>query len=120
VKPNVWLALVIGAIIGLLSGLVGVGGGIFLTPILLLMSWSEPKTAAGVSAMFILVNSVAGIAGNYVQAAAIPPSAWTWILAAVVGGLIGSSLGARRFNSITLRRILATVLLFAGLKLILV
>src|SRR5688500_13994770 len=71
-EPNIWIALVIGAVIGVLSGLVGVGGGIFLTPILLLMDWSEPKTAAGVSAMFILVNSVSGLAGSYTQVAALP------------------------------------------------
>ena len=119
-EPNIWIALVIGAVIGLLSGLVGVGGGIFLTPILLLMNWSDTKTAAGVSAMFIFVNSIAGLAGNYTQVAALPGNVWTWVAAAVVGGVIGSTLGARRFDSLTLRRVLAVVLLFAGVKLVLV
>jgi uncharacterized membrane protein YfcA len=116
--PNVVVALVIGAVIGLLSGLVGVGGGIFLTPILLLMNWSETKKAAGVSAMFILVNSISGIAGNYANVLKLPPNVWLWIAAAVIGGIIGSTLGAKRFDSITLRRVLALVLLFAGVKLI--
>ena len=106
--------------IGLLSGLVGVGGGIFLTPVLLLMNWSETKTAAGVSAMFILVNSLAGIAGNYAQVIALQSSVWIWIAAAVVGGVVGSTLGAKRFDSLMMRRVLALVLLFAGVKLIFV
>lgn len=118
--PKIWLALIIGAVIGLLSGLVGVGGGIFLTPILLLMDWSETKTAAGVSALFILVNSASGLAGNYSQVSVLPVDVWFWIGAAVVGGILGSTLGARRFDSLTLRRVLATVLVFAAVKLIFV
>lgn len=119
-EPKIWIALLIGAVIGLLSGLVGVGGGIFLTPVLLLMNWSETKKAAGVSAVFILVNSISGIAGNYAQVAKLPPNVWFWIAAAVVGGIIGSMLGSKRFDSLTLRRVLAVVLLFAGVKLIFV
>jgi uncharacterized protein len=117
--PIVW-ALLIGAVIGLLSGLVGVGGGIFLTPVLLLARWSETKTAAGVSAMFILVNSISGLAGNFRQAMELSSDVWLWIVAAVAGGIIGSTLGSRRFNSLTLRRVLALVLVFAGIKLIFV
>src|SRR5687767_3970371 len=81
--PKLWLALVIGAVIGLLSGLVGVGGGIFLTPVLLLMNWSEAKTAAANSALFIFVNSAAGLAGNYAQVSVLPSNAWMWVVAAV-------------------------------------
>jgi uncharacterized protein len=119
-QPNIIAALLIGAVIGLLSGLVGVGGGIFLTPILLLMNWAETRTAAGVSAMFILVNSIAGLAGNYAQVSNLPSNVWIWVAAAVVGGIIGSTLGSKRFDSLTLRRVLALVLLFAGVKLVLV
>jgi uncharacterized membrane protein YfcA len=119
-QPNVTVALLIGAVIGLLSGLVGVGGGIFLTPILLLMNWAETRTAAGVSAMFILVNSIAGLAGNYAQVSILPSNVWIWVGAAVVGGVIGSTLGSKRFDSLTLRRVLALVLVFAGVKLVLV
>lgn len=118
--PPILACLAIGAVIGLLSGMVGVGGGIFLTPILLLMHWAETRVAAGVSVLFILVNSMAGLAGNYKQVSVLPPDVWIWIAAAVVGGLIGSTLGSKRFDSITLRRVLAVVLLFAGVKLILV
>lgn len=119
-EPNIFIALAIGAVIGLLSGLVGVGGGIFLTPVLLLMNWSETKTAAGVSALFILVNSISGIAGNYEQAARLPSNVWLWVAAAIAGGSIGSTVGAKRFDSLTLRRVLALVLVFAGVKLIFV
>ena len=119
-QPPLWVALIIGAVIGLLSGLVGVGGGIFLTPVLLLMNWSETKTAAGVSALFILVNSASGLLGNYKQVSILPNEAWVWVGAAIVGGLIGSTLGAKRFDSLTLRRVLALVLVFAGAKLIFV
>jgi uncharacterized membrane protein YfcA len=116
--PKIWLALMIGAIIGLLSGLIGVGGGIFLTPILLLMNWTETRTAAGISAAFILVNSISGLAGNYAQVALLPSNVVFWIAAAVAGGIVGSTLGSRRFNSLTMRRVLALVLVMAGIKLI--
>ncbi len=119
-EARLWMALVFGAGIGLLSGLVGVGGGIFLTPMLLLLRWSYAKTAAAVSALFIFVNSAAGLAGNYAQVSLLPADAWFWIIAAVAGGLIGSLLGATRFDSLMLRRVLATVLLFAAVKLMLV
>jgi uncharacterized membrane protein YfcA len=119
-RPTVWLALIIGAGIGLLSGLVGVGGGIFLTPVLLLMNWSETKTAAGVSALFIFVNSAAGLAGNYSQVSLLPASSLVWIGAAIAGGVVGSLLGAKKFESLMLRRVLAAVLLMAALKLIFV
>ncbi|HMT06693.1 MAG TPA: sulfite exporter TauE/SafE family protein [Pyrinomonadaceae bacterium] len=119
-QPPLIACLLIGAVIGLLSGMVGVGGGIFLTPILLLMHWAETRVAAGVSVLFILVNSIAGLAGNYKQVSVLPNDVWIWIAVAVVGGVIGSTLGSRKFDSITLRRVLACVLLFAGVKLILV
>lgn len=114
--------LLIGAVIGLLSGLVGVGGGIFLTPVLLLMRWAETRVAAGVSVLFILVNSAAGLVGQYQRGAleGLPGEVWIWIVAAAVGGFVGSTLGSSKFDSITMRRILAAVLLFAGAKLILV
>jgi len=119
-QPPIWICLIIGALIGLLSGLVGVGGGIFLTPVLLLMNWSETKTAAGVSALFILVNSISGLLGNLAQIEKLPPTVWFWIGAAVVGGLVGSTLGSKKFDSLMLRRVLALVLAFAGFKLIFV
>ena len=120
--PPIIACLLIGAVIGLLSGMVGVGGGIFLTPILLLMRWAETRVAAGVSVLFILVNSAAGLVGQYSKGALnnLPSEVWIWIAAAVIGGFIGSTLGSKKFDSITLRRVLAVVLLVAGVKLILV
>jgi uncharacterized membrane protein YfcA len=117
-QVNLWLALVIGAVLGLLSGLTGVGGGIFLTPLLLFANWAETKKAAGISAMFILVNSIAGLLGSYAQIETPPPNVWFWIGAAVAGGIIGSTLGSRYFAIMTLRRILSVVLVIAGVKLI--
>ncbi|MGH9945579.1 MAG: sulfite exporter TauE/SafE family protein [Pyrinomonadaceae bacterium] len=120
--PPIAACLLIGAVVGLLSGLVGVGGGIFLTPILLLMRWAETRVAAGVSVLFILVNSAAGLFGQYSRGAldGLPAEIWLWIGAAVVGGLIGSTLGSKKFDSITMRRVLAAVLLFASVKLMFV
>ncbi|MFZ1702136.1 MAG: sulfite exporter TauE/SafE family protein [Pyrinomonadaceae bacterium] len=120
--PPIAACLLIGAVVGLLSGMVGVGGGIFLTPILLLMHWAETRVAAGVSVLFILVNSAAGLVGQYSRGAlnGLPAEVWIWIAAAVAGGLVGSTLGSRKFDSMTLRRVLAVVLLFAGVKLIFV
>jgi uncharacterized protein len=116
--PNVWLALLIGAVLGFVSGVVGVGGGIFLTPILLLMNWTETKKAAGISALFILVNSISGLLGNYAQVLQLSSNVIFWIGAAILGGVIGSTVGSYRFNSLTLRRVLAVGLLIAGVKLI--
>jgi uncharacterized membrane protein YfcA len=116
--PQIWVCLLIGAILGFISGLVGVGGGIFLTPILLLMNWTETKKAAGISALFILVNSISGLLGNYAQVLKLPAAVYVWIIAAIIGGIIGSTLGSYRFNSLVLRRVLAVGLTIAGAKLI--
>lgn len=117
--PSFLLCLLIGAALGFVSGLVGVGGGIFLTPILLLMNWTETKKAAGVSALFILVNSISGLLGNYAQVLKLPPLVYVWIIAAIIGGVIGATLGSYKFNSLVLRRVLAVGLVVAGAKLIL-
>jgi len=119
-EPQIWLGLIIGAALGLLSGVVGVGGGIFLTPLLLLLGWAKAKTAAGVSALFIFVNSAAGLVGAWGKMPQLPGEVYFWIGAAVIGGLIGSTLGAQKMGTLTLRRVLAVVLVFAGGKLILV
>ena len=112
------LALLLGAGLGFLSGLTGIGGGIFLSPLLLIMGWAEPHQSASVSAVFILVNSVAGLVGETMSVHALPSMAPLWAGAVVVGALVGSELGVRRFAEVTLRRLLAIVLAVAGLKLI--
>src|SRR5207245_1359374 len=91
-------ALGMGAGIGLLSGLTGVGGGIFLSPLLLLLGWADVRKTAGVSAAFILVNSASGLLGHWESVKSLPPQILWWAPAAVVGGLIGSELGSRRLT----------------------
>ena len=117
--PILW-AVLFGAGIGLLSGTVGVGGGIFLSPLLLFMGWAKTKQTAGVSAAFILVNSIAGIAGHLASVKFLPDAVYPWAFAAVVGGIIGSRLGSQRFVNATLYHLLAVVLVIAGAKLIFV
>ena len=117
--PVIW-AVFLGAGIGLLSGAIGVGGGIFLSPLLLFMGWAKTKQTAGVSAAFILVNSIAGISGHLSSVKFLPDIVYPLAIAAVLGGIIGSSLGSRRFVNATLYRLLAVVLLIAGAKLMFV
>jgi uncharacterized membrane protein YfcA len=119
-KPVVLpLALGLGAAIGLLSGLTGVGGGIFLSPVLLFLGWAEVRKTAGVSSAFILVNSVAGLLGHWQSVKSLPPEIKYWAPAALIGGLIGAELGSRRLAPLTMRRLLAAVLVVAGLKMLL-
>ena len=114
-------ALALGSAIGLLSGLTGVGGGIFLSPLLLLLGWADVRKTAGVSAAFILVNSAAGLLGEMLHAPglhALPRNLLWWIPAVLLGGLIGSELGSRRLTPLTMRRLLAAVLVVAGMKML--
>jgi hypothetical protein len=117
--PSRPVAISIGAGVGLLSGLTGTGGGIFLTPLLLLMHWARTKPASAVSSVFILVNSLAGLAGNISSTRELPSIALPLAVAAVTGGGIGSYLGSRRFSPTVIKQLLAAVLLIAGTKLIL-
>jgi uncharacterized membrane protein YfcA len=117
-RPPLILAVVSGAVIGLLAGLTGTGGGIFLTPLMIAAGWAGTRFAAGTSAIFILANSIAGLAGNLGATAGLPPAIPLWLGVVAVGGAIGSELGSRRLPAPWLRRGLALVLLIAGLKLI--
>ncbi len=120
--PKIPLALLVGAALGMLSGLTGTGGGIFLSPLILLCGWATPKQTSAVSAAFILFNSIAGLFGFFTSGATIPDIWPAWIgpfgAAVMVGGFAGSYFGARRLPSLTIRRLLAFVLLIAGTKLI--
>ncbi len=111
-------ALASGAGIGFLSGLTGTGGGIFLTPLLLFMGWADAKKAAAVSALFVLVNSISGLAGNLSITKSLPPFIIPLLIAAALGGSLGSYFGSRRIQSASIKKLLALVLLIAGLKLI--
>lgn len=113
-----WAALLSGAAIGLLSGLTGTGGGIFLSPLLLFMGWAETRQSSGLSAAFILVNSLAGLLGNVSSVGALPASVFVFAPAAIVGGFIGAEYGSKHIAGANLRRLLAVVLIIAGLKLI--
>jgi len=116
--PPVAVALLVGAGIGLLSGLTGVGGGIFLSPLVVLMGWGTVRDSAAPTAAFILVNSIAGLIGLLTRQPALPEALPYWVAAVLVGGLIGASLGSRRLGNVGLRRALAAVLLVAGAKMI--
>lgn len=117
--PPVPLALVIGAGIGLLSGLTGVGGGIFLSPLLVLAGWATVRDGAAPTAAFILVNSIAGLLGLLTRQPTLPDPLPYWVAAVIAGGLIGASFGARRLDNRALRRALAAVLVIAGGKMLL-
>ena len=116
--PSVGVGAGAGLGIGLLAGLTGTGGGIFLTPLVLLLGWADPRRASGVSAAFILVNSVAGLLGLLLHWKPLPSAIPIWAACALTGGLIGSHVGSRRLPSSALRRVLAVVLVVAGAKLV--
>ncbi|RXR24969.1 sulfite exporter TauE/SafE family protein [Sphingobium fluviale] len=115
--PPIVLGLLAGAVIGLLSGLTGTGGGIFLSPILLFMQWSPVKPASGVAAVFILANSIAGLAGNLSAVQNLPAQLPLYAGAALAGGILGTTLGIR-LNATILTRALGVVLVIAGAKMI--
>jgi uncharacterized membrane protein YfcA len=119
--PAVPLAMVIGASMGLLSGLTGVGGGIFLSPLLLMLGWAGTKQTSAVAAPFILVNSIAGLSAGFVSGTALLPTSTLWLaLAVLVGGWLGAEYGSRRFTNPVVRRFLAAVLVVAGAKMVLI
>jgi uncharacterized membrane protein YfcA len=119
-KPPFSAVLLSGALLGFVSGVIGIGGGIILSPLLLLMGWAPVKTTAGVSAAFIFVNSLAGIGGLYSSSQLhIHPEAGWWILLVLIGGVSGGFLGSRFAPPRVVRMALALVLLVAGGKLLL-
>jgi uncharacterized membrane protein YfcA len=117
-KPiNIPLALLIGAIIGFLSGLIGIGGGIILSPVLLLLGWANMKQTAAVSALFIFVNSISGLFGFVSKGGTLPESSELLIGIVAIGGLLGGYYGSKKFDTKTLRNVLALVLGIAIFKL---
>lgn len=110
---------VCGAGIGLLSGLTGIGGGIFLGPLLLFFRWAEPKVISGIAAVFILTNSISSLLGVISTDAIVLPKSFSfWILAAVIGGFIGAEWGSQRLSNMAVQKLLALVLLITGVKMI--
>jgi uncharacterized protein len=118
-EPPLHLAMAIGAAMGLLAGLTGVGGGIFLSPLLLMLGWASTKQTSAVAAPFILVNSIAGLAA-VAKSAALPAYVWVLAPAVIIGGWLGAEYGSRRFANPVVRRVLAAVLALAGAKMVLV
>ncbi len=114
--PKVWVSMPVGAAAGFLAGLTGVGGGIFLSPILLFLRWTDMRTSAATAAAFILLNSMAGLVGHMTVATTWPTGLPALVAVALFGGLIGSELAARRLAPVRLRKLLGLVLIIAGVK----
>jgi uncharacterized membrane protein YfcA len=114
-----FLAVLIGSCIGFLAGLTGTGGGIFLSPLILFLGWSSTKTTSGITALFILINSSFGLLGNYSSVQNLPSQLPLFIGAALIGALIGTTLGIKFYTANTIKKTLALVLVIAGFKLLL-
>ena len=115
VKP--WQGLLVGSIIGFFSGLIGIGGGIILTPVILLLHWGKMKEAAAVSALFIWVNSASGLIGQFTTGVSINKDSFILVAIALIGGVLGGYFGSKKINNQNLRYILAFVLVMACFKL---
>jgi uncharacterized membrane protein YfcA len=117
-KPNTLGSLQIGSSIGFLSGLIGIGGGILLSPVLLLLKWADQKQTAAISALFIFVNSLSGLGGQLVKGIQFSKEMWAYVVVAFVGGLLGAYYGSLKFNQNVIKYMLAFVLMVASYKLI--
>jgi uncharacterized protein len=115
--PPIWIGVLLGAGIGFLSGLTGTGGGIFLSPLIIFLAWSDLRTASGIAAVFILGNSTAGLLGNLAIVRSLPAELPIYIIAVMLGALVGTAFGTK-FSVFYIRRALGLVLIIAGLKLI--
>ncbi len=117
-RSNTFLSLLIGAAIGFLSGLICIGGGIILSPVLLLLKWTNMKQAAAISALFIFVNSLSGLAGQLTKGIHFNPEMYLYVVIAFAGGICGAYFGSMRFNQSILKYLLAFVLMIAAYKLL--
>jgi hypothetical protein len=115
---NLILGLSFGGAIGFFSGLIGIGGGVILSPLILLLRWGNVKEAAAVSALFIWVNSAAGLGGQWTSGLELSSDVWWYVLLAVFGGVMGGYFGSRQWSGTVLRYVLAGVLVLASIKLI--
>ncbi len=108
----------IGAALGLLSGMTGIGGGVFLSPLLIFLRWASVQITSGVAAAFILVNSAAGLAGQLTRTVTLSPWMALWAVAAITGGYAGAALGSRRLQAPAMQRLLGVVLMIAAVKML--
>jgi uncharacterized membrane protein YfcA len=116
--PPLGSAAAVGAGAGLISGLTGVGGGVFLTPLLIALGWALPRRAAQLSPPFILCNSILGLGGVLLTGQKLAPDTFVYALAALAGAVIGTAIGQRWMSERGTRYVLAIILLFAGTRLI--
>lgn len=117
-QPSLWITLPAGAVLGLLAGLTGTGGGIFLSPLIILLAWEEPRRTSGVVSAFIFLNSAAGLAGNAAAVGQLPHELPIFLAAVGAGALLGTWLGVERLPRAWLLRTLGLVLTIAGAKLL--
>lgn len=117
-EPSLLVTLPTGAVLGLLAGLTGTGGGIFLSPLIILDAWEEPRRTSGVVAAFIFLNSAAGLAGNAAAVGHLPQQLPIFLVSVMAGALLGTWLGVERLPRPWLLRTLGVVLLVAGAKLL--
>src|SRR5688572_19231541 len=117
-KPNLVVSLLIGAAIGFLSGLIGIGGGIILSPVLLMLKWTDQKQTAAISALFIFVNSLAGLAGQLQKGINFSPDMYAYVAVDFAGGICGAYFGSLKLNQNFLEYLLAIVLIIAAYKLL--
>ena len=115
---NVYWAVFIGFCIGLLSGLTGTGGGIFLSPLIIFLGWTSIKGASGTAAVFILFNSISGLLGNISSVHSVPDEIFIYIFAVLMGTLLGTHLGIKKLNQLAVKKTLGVVIIIAGLKFI--
>lgn len=114
--PGIPISMLVGGLIGFVSGLTGVGGGIFLSPVLVIAGWAGLRQTSAIAAFFILVNSISGLVGHLQKGGTLPDNFPVWAVVVFAGGFIGSSLGATKINNPVLRVLLSIVLLLAGIK----
>lgn len=118
--PSFMIAMAVGALIGFFSGMTGIGGGIILSPLLLLLNWANIKETAAVSSLFIFLNSISGLVGTWHGGIVLPPNIIYWVMAGLAGGLVGAYAGSHKFTVKWLTYALSLVLLIAGVKLLFV
>ncbi|MBT3313997.1 MAG: sulfite exporter TauE/SafE family protein [Anaerolineae bacterium] len=116
--PPLWAALFSGAIIGFIAGITGVGGAIFLSPLILLTGWATTKETAGIATVFVLTNSISGLAGYWSNTFSLPSEIVYWSIAVIFGGWIGAEYGSRKLPDPIIRQVLAAILLLGGIKML--